>query len=43
MVLQYKECIYTLYVTGTWKNRPFTIWDSKDLINRETTQYTTVQ
>ncbi len=35
MVLQGKDGVYHLVATVSWKNRPFTIWDSKDLITWE--------
>lgn len=35
MILRDKEGIYHLVATVSWKNRPFTIWDSKDLVTWE--------
>lgn len=35
MILQDKNGIYHLVATVSWHNRPFTIWDSKDLITWE--------
>lgn len=35
MILQDKDGIYHLVATVSWKNRPFTIWDSKDLVTWE--------
>jgi hypothetical protein len=35
LIIKDKEGIYHLVATVSWKNRPFTIWDSKDLITRE--------
>lgn len=35
MILKDKKGIYHLVATVSWKNRPFTVWDSKDLITWE--------
>ncbi len=33
MVFKDEKGIYHMVATVSWKNRPFTIWDSKDLVN----------
>lgn len=35
MILKDKNGIYRMVATVSWKNRPFTIWDSKDLVTWE--------
>jgi predicted GH43/DUF377 family glycosyl hydrolase len=35
MIIKDKEGIYHLVATVSWKNQPFTIWDSKDLVTWE--------
>lgn len=35
MIIKDKDGVYHLVATVSWKNRPFTVWDSKDLITWE--------
>lgn len=35
MILKDKNGVYHLIATVSWKNRPFTVWDSKDLVTWE--------
>ena len=35
MIIRDRSGIYHLVATVSWKNHPFTVWDSKDLINWE--------
>lgn len=35
MIIRDRSGVYHLVATVSWKNHPFTVWDSKDLINWE--------